>query len=221
MENALVNIKELNVGISALVTLAETATIKTQTHVDSANEDLNKIGAAIKKLEEKRTSITQPINQSLKEINSIFKEVANPLMAAQSILCGKVMSWRSEERQRIEAENKRLQDEVDAKNKKIEDEQIRKLNIQKSHERRGHKTKQLPEAVYETAAPQLPDIEQSDSTQVRKDWFWEIVDISKIPKKYWSLNEVALNKAVRTELKRDIPGLNIYQKETRLNKRPF
>jgi len=221
MEKSLVNVNELNVGVPALLKMAET-TITKQSDVDTANDALDKINFAIKKLEEKRTSITQPINQSLRDINDIFKSVSKPLSDASDTLSGKVMSWRLAERQRIEKENKRLQDEVDARNKKIEDEQIRKLNIQKSHERRGHKTKQLSEAVYETAAPQLPDLEQSDSTRVRKDWAWEMVDSKKIPRKYLSIDTVAISKAVRT-LKEScsITGIRVYQKEVRTNSRPF
>ncbi len=220
MEKSLVNVNELNVGVPALLNMAET-TITKQSDVDTANDDLNKINFAIKKLEEKRTSITQPINQSLRDINDIFKSVSKPLSDASDTLSGKVMSWRSAERQRIDTENKRLQDEVDARNRKIEDEQIRKLNIQKSHERRGHKTTQLPEATYETA-PQLADLEQSDSTRVRKDWSWEMVDPNKIPRKYRSIDTVAISKAVRT-LKEScsIPGIRVYQKEVRTNSRPF
>lgn len=50
------------------------------------------------------------------------------------------------------------------------------------------------------------------STSIVKRWTYEIVDINRIPKRYWIIDEAAIGKDVRGGVRR-INGVKIFQKE--------
>ena len=144
---------------------------------------LKQIATKKKEVEARRKEITQPLNKSLKATNALFKEIAAPLVDADSILREKILAFQ------------RVQQEKAAK------EQERREAIQASHEERGHETHELAEVA--------PDVGESTVT---KRWTYEVVDESKIPRKYLVPHPVAIRQAI-TDGERDIPGLKIYQKE--------
>jgi len=216
-EQSLVKKADLQKGHPAILRAAKDVNLQVQADVDFANEVLGKLNYEIKELKEKQLKISRPINLGLANLRELFKEVNQPLLDAYDILDRKVMAWRRAKIAKIDAENERLRLENEEKNKKIMAEQVRRLNIQKAHERRGHETTQLEEAVYETA-PQVPDLKHSDSTQVRLDWTWELEDIRYVERKHLVLDTIEIGKLVRGGI-REIKGIRIYQKERRLNQR--
>ena len=56
------------------------------------------------------------------------------------------------------------------------------------------------------------EVKVSTNTVTTKRWTFEVVDESKIPRKYLTVNTVAINQAVRNGV-REIDGLNIFQTE--------
>jgi len=54
---------------------------------------------------------------------------------------------------------------------------------------------------------------ESGSAHTRKIWVWELEDFSKVSDEFKSLNEVALNKAIRAGI-RSLDGIRIFEKET-------
>jgi len=212
---------ELQQGHSAMVEIAEKAIMKSQGDIDMANVNLSKLSHAIKQLEDKRLLMTKPINQGLTEINNTFKGIKLPLRSAYSILDGKVMTWRRDEQAKREKESARLMEETRLKNEKIEAEENRRKKIRDAHEAKGHNVSDEPIEIEREIAPVVPDLAHTDSTKIRKEWTWEVVDETKIPRKFFVLNEVMINKEVRTKLVREISGLRIFQKDVRLNQKVF
>lgn len=219
METAIVKKEALNKGHNIIVQHANSVVLKNQGDVDSANDILQKLNMAIKQLEAKRTKITKPINDGLRATNILFKEVSESLGSAYEILDTKVMDWRRDEKEKIGKENERLQLETEEKNRKTLAEQARRENIQKSHQERGHKTTELEEPVLETA-PEVPALQFSDSTKIRLDWTWEVENLGSVPRKHLLVDNIGIGKLVRGGI-RSIPGIRIFQKETRINERPF
>jgi hypothetical protein len=52
---------------------------------------------------------------------------------------------------------------------------------------------------------------------LRKDWVWDVLDISLIPPKYLVVDKVAVNQAVKSGI-REIPGIRIYETESAIIK---
>lgn len=210
---------EIEKGHPKIVSAANSVILKVQGDVDNANSTLSQLNAAINDLEAKRKKITQPISQGVAILNALFKEVKMPLAIAYHELDKKVMAWRAEKQKKIDAENERLRLETEEKNRKLLAKQARRENIQKSHQERGHKTTELEEPVLEAAA-QVPALKFSDSTKIRLDWTWEVENLGSVPRKHLLIDTIGIGKLVRGGI-RSIPGIRIFQKETRINERPF
>jgi len=181
---------------AALIAMANHHGVENQTEADEANEILKKITHGLKLMEEKRKSFTAPLNQSLKEINETFKQMALPVNAAKTALSDRLMSWRRQEQARIDEERA-----------KAVREEERRRKIQEAHAAKGH-------VVKEDITPVVKPIPFSvnDTTKVQLRWTYEIEDDTKIPRDYLTVNGPAITQAVRAGV-RDIPGVKIYQKE--------
>jgi len=181
---------------AALIAMANHHGVENQTEADEANEILKKITHGLKLMEEKRKSFTAPLNQSLKEINETFKQMALPVNAAKTALSDRLMSWRRQEQARIDEERA-----------KAVREEERRRKIQEAHAAKGHVVK---EDITPVAKP-IP-FSVNDTTKTRLTWTYEIEDDTKIPRDYLTVNGPAITQAVRAGV-RDIPGVKIFQKE--------
>jgi len=166
------------------VAKAEKMIIKTTTQENSAYEELKVIKEALKFVEEKRTAITGPLNQSLKATNSMFKELFGPLKNADKLIRGKILEFR------------RQQQLAAAK------EEEKRNKIRESHKKRGHKVH----------APAVIEPEVGKST-TQKRWVFEVVDITKVPSEFLVVDSAEVNNSIADGV-REIAGLKIFQKET-------
>lgn len=170
--------------------------MQNQTDVDTVNVSLRTIANALKSIELKRQSFTQPLNQSLKEINGTFKELTIPLNTAKSILTKKVMDWRAIEMEKIRKEQER-----------IAKEEERRRKIQEAHKEQGHE-------VSKPVVMEKPvSLKQTDTTNTRSVWAFEIEKMDKVPRMFLSVNETAIRQAIRDGV-REIEGVRIFQKES-------
>ena len=172
--------------VSPVVRRAESYEVETKENVEEASNYLLKIREVEKAIEAKRLEFTKPINQSLKAINSTFKELSSPLENARKLLTDKILDWRRKEQERIAAEEAKRMEEV----RKLQSKGIE--------------------------VPELPTIEKTEATigktQARKVWTFMVEDFSKVPDIYKMINNVAVNDAIRNG-HRIIQGLKIYQEE--------
>ena len=172
--------------VSPVVRIAESYEVETKENVEEASNYLLKIREVEKAIEAKRLEFTKPINQSLKAINSTFKELSSPLEKARKLLTDKILDWRRKEQERIAAEEAKRMEEV----RKLQSKGIE--------------------------VPELPTIEKTEATigktQARKVWTFMVEDFSKVPDIYKMINNVAVNDAIRNG-HRIIQGLKIYQEE--------
>ena len=76
---------------------AEEFEIRTLENAEDAGAVLREIKGLSKELEEKRTSITKPINQALREINALFKPAKGWLQQAESLLKSKILDFQNEQ----------------------------------------------------------------------------------------------------------------------------
>lgn len=177
-------IKEENKNVSLITKQATKAiVIKSDKDLSKASEFLIKIKGQLKELETERKTFTAPINESLTRLNKRFAELTDPLKDAESKLKVAILDYKKER------EVKRIEDE-----KKLQKEN-------------GNTDIAITDRV--------PDIieTQSGELRTRKTWTFKIVDITKVPKEYLTVDD----KKVKTKIKegeRKIKGLEIYQEET-------
>lgn len=128
MNTEIVNVKRdaetfLTIGKALLEKI--TALIITKPEdIEVGSQILKQCQTTEKDLELKRTQITKPVNDFLKEVNQLFKETAVPLMEAKTMVKEKMVIFNAQlERKRLEEQQKREQEERD-RIRKIENERI-------------------------------------------------------------------------------------------------
>lgn len=85
------------------LTTATDYVIDSPTMFELASEDLKQVKALQKEVEEKRTSITGPLNQAVKAVNDLFRSPKEYLDKAEATLKRAMVTWTSEQ-ERLAAE---------------------------------------------------------------------------------------------------------------------
>lgn len=152
-----------------------------------ASQFLVWIAGAKKKLESKRLEITKPLNDSLRRINTMFKQWSLPLIEAEAYLRNEMIRYNAEVRRKIEEENKKLL------------KAAKKVGIE-------------TEGIKIEAKPDIVRTGQG-SVSSRKFWTFKVKNLLKVPREYLKLDEVKVRTAIREGV-RKIDGLEIYEEET-------
>jgi hypothetical protein len=166
----------------------------------------------VKKYEKRRKFFTEPINDYLKKVNSLFKQWTVPLDEADCIVTGKIIAYREAERKRIEQENARIEQERKAELKRIAEKQAEA----DAQFKRDHPDSFDLAPEIEVPEPCLP-VESLPARNIgtgsfRKQWTFEITNIDSIPDLYWSVNTTLIQKSIDEGL-RVLPGIRIFEKE--------
>jgi predicted phage tail protein len=103
-----------------LVTQSANLVIHTKTEASGAAEWLKDVKRKAKELEDKRTSITKPINQSLKEINALFKKPSQLLGQIESNIKKSMLQWTKQEELRVRREQEAARKKAEAAQKRAE-----------------------------------------------------------------------------------------------------
>lgn len=168
---------------------------------------------AKRKLEEQRIFLVKPLNDHVKDINTLFKEWIKPLDNADSILRRKLLEFSQEQRRVYEkAEAERLEQErLAAEALAAESDNI----LLDENDNAILEGDDFPDAEYvpPPPAPKTVQYTAGGSTGVRKTWVFEVVDETLVPSNYLMVDEGAISLAVREGV-REIPGVRIYQQES-------
>lgn len=149
------------------------------------------IKKAYRKIEAKRKFFTQPLNEHIRDINSEFKTMTEPLKEAEDAIKGKLLSWHATLRKRQEAEEK----------KKLESTNKISRNLN------------LPDVEQPPEAPPSTQVKGAvGKSFTKKVWNFEVEDFPKIPNSLKLLNEVAVRAQIKAGI-REIPGIKIFQKD--------
>ena len=198
-------LKDLEIKISSYPDRATFISVHSQATLDRANEFLKDIIGMDKQVDAWFDPTINGLNKLHKEEikkKSIFKE---PLKKAKETVKKEITTYlveqddirkAAEEKARQEAEKKFEEArELEKEGKKEEAEQIRKD---------------------ETAlATPLPPVVKAAGTHLTKYWTWEEEDLDKVPRKWWALDRLAINKEVREQKgKTNIPGIRVFQKSS-------
>ena len=233
-------LEAINKDIDTFVLKTKTLVIKTKEQMTGATEYLANIVARKKRIEVIRISYTQPLNETLRNINADFKKASAPLEESEGIVKSKMIEYRRVESERIEVKRKkeeekqRKQDEIRRKKErrqaekeaKIAEKKLAKENLSKKKAADAQKIiddekqakqdeldKQGEEFVPEVDIKQENTVHsESGAARMRKVWKFEIENEKQIPKAYLTVDEVKIRKAIKGGV-REIPGVRIYEDE--------
>lgn len=199
-----------------------------------------KEGAALKKkvreLDEKRKEFLEPFLILTKTVNGFVKGASAGVEPAIDTLLARASKWQREENDRLEFERKRIERERQERERKLEEarqEEMKRLSDEENEAKERAAIfglqpdladiKAQEEDVFEGVlqhqktididhAVEMKQVEQATPKNVRKNWKYRIVDVSKIPANFMIPDEKAIGGAVRGGA-RLIEGIEIYFEE--------
>lgn len=174
-------------------------------------DNLKAIKIKIKEIDEKRTELVKPLNDTVAKINAIFKPFLDECKSLKDTMERNILAYQrieierqqEEERQRREAEIERLA----AEQKRLEEEAAKNnSNIDLGE---AIKIEDKIEAV-ENMPSQVVKGVRSDwaSTRIRDKWTYKVVDPRQVPQEYCSPDHNKIMAAIKSG-ERNIPGLEI------------
>ena len=173
--------------VSAAIFDAQQIKITNAEGCNFANQYILQIKRMRHEIETKRTEVTKPINDGLKKINQLFKQVLQPLDEADGIFALKIMTYKRQEAERIAKKQKELESQVKKEEKKLSKELGQKITMP------------------------IPQVQSTLEITTRTDTKWRLISLIRVPDEYKMLDETKITKAVRSGIK--IPGIEIYQEE--------
>lgn len=200
-------VRDLMTAVSAIENYAVSLIVNTAAQFEDAAEHLRSVKTAQKRVEAMRTEITDPLNQSLKAANNLFRTPGDKLATAERQIKSKLGAYQDEQdrKQRME------QDKADAEAKK-ERERIEELARKARESGRAAAADKHEARAEAVVAPvvqrDVPKVAGVASTTV---WKFEVTNPALIPREYLSVDEQKIRRYV-TAMKADgrIAGVRIY-----------
>lgn len=199
--------------VTALVDKAKDFKIvDTQTR-EEANLTLSAISSMQKKLEERRVAITKPILEEKSDIDGKFKLIKQPLATIESALRQEVLRDVNEQNRIAEEERKKAEELARAEKEKVQQtfggnsNPLLKAIVEQEKEKIDAK---VSESVPETVS-QIKTVAGTNS--VRSVIKFEILDATKVPDEYKTIDESKIRNAITRKEDRvtEIPGVRIFE----------
>jgi hypothetical protein len=201
MEEA--TIKRLETTAASFPARASFIIINSQATLDRANEFMKGVKTYIKAVADLMDPAIKKGKAAVAENNSIKRRLQAPAKEAEGIVKPAITKYLVE------------QDDLRTKAKEEAAQAIEeKFEKARDIERLGDKEKAAEIRETETAmAEPLPPPIKAAGTYLAKYWTWELEDPAKIPRKYFILDTLTINKEVRLNKgKTRIPGIRVFQK---------
>lgn len=205
---------------ASAIALVEAFEVVDASTFELAGEELRGIKRRATELDEKRKSITKPLDDAKKAVMDLFRGPIDLLTKAEGILKAKMLDYQREE-QRKAAEQRRLAEEAAT----AERERLRKEAEALAAEGK-HGEAALKEVVADMVAPVATQVEEIKAAGVstRKTVDFELVDMVQL------IEHIARNQELAGLLKTDdvklrayvrglgmatkLPGVRVFEKET-------
>jgi hypothetical protein len=193
-----------------LVARAQNVKIITATGYGEAAGWLKSIKGFLKAIEDARTRITKPLNDSLREVNAQAKEAARPFLESEAKIKRAMIAY-SDEQDRIRAAEQRRANEA-AEKERLRLQEIADRAAAKGQEGKAEIFAERAQAVVAPVAQRAaPKVE---GVSIPKVWQYEITDEDLIPREYLVVDEVKLRKVVMAlKSQTNIPGVRVFEQK--------
>ena len=196
--------------------------LKIEQEQKGIEEQVNLLIIANQETYERAASIKISLSTFRKKLNLFFDPMVSTAKLAYDEVRGtrdKYLNPTKELEKTILVKLKKYQAEMERKAE--EEKRIAEEEKQKKINEENKKLKQEAEVFGETAEEvnpddievkeTLPTINKVTGLGIRKTWKWKVVDESKIPKKYFILDEMRINREVRgLKEQTKIEGIEVY-----------
>lgn len=202
---------QLRATVQELLTAAEDVVIMSRADLSQATDLVKAIKSRFRDAEDERKRLVKPFNDGVDAINARFKAMTVPLKDAEDGLKGKMLAFQQEEERRANEEAARQE----KARKEAEEKRRAEAEAQAAESDRAP----LPISLIERPVPPITPQHKPTTygqtgavSTVKKQWTFEVEDISKVPAEYLLIDQVKVNQAVRAGA-RDIAGLRIFEKD--------
>lgn len=218
---------------STATALAEAYVIDSNEMAQAANDDLRKIKAEYKRVEDMRFAITRPLDEAKRQATAAFKPYLDKLAAAEGTLKGALSQWLLAEQARVRREQeearRREQEEADRlAAQQAEAERAFDAAVEAGDAAEAERALALAEEVraqeeLQQIAPaqNVAAVQKLEGTSARRSYKVESIDLLELVQSaaekpelldFLSANSVEINKLVRARgLKHGIPGVKVVE----------
>jgi len=219
-------VKVIQADSEQLAADVEACCVVDQETNEKAAEYLGGIKARLKRVDELRKELTQPLNDQIKKINNMFRPRIEDLKKIEEAVKAAICRYMDEQEHKANEEARKLREQQEAEQKKAQEEAAKiRLKSQKFEdeeqkkklEEQAKKTEQLPFANIQVAKTAPTTVRTQNATiSQKKVWCYTVIDEALLRKKrpeFFILDEKALSKYVReVREETEIDGIKIYQK---------
>lgn len=221
MENQLTQFDQLKAEVTLFVEPCFQMTVTSPEESAKALAVGKEVKALLKKVEERRTELVKPHNETVKTINSYAKQISEPLLQAEAHFKKHLVEWekvlekkRQEEFKKAEEARKKAEAEAQAKLKaqQEEAEAISMFMEQKDVKRQeivmqAEAERTVAQAEKDHSA-QAKEIASNKVSGARRRLVHRVIDASKVPREFLIVDDSLIRKAIKDGVK-EIPGVVI------------
>jgi len=200
-------VREVAEEAHMLATVAARYSVGTAEEYTVAGDELKRIKAAQRKLDELRKKITRPMDAAKKAVLDLFRDPEDKLRQAEAGMKRAMIAYSDEQEQIRREEQRRAEDAARKEREKLEAQAARAANAGKDAR---------AEVLEQRAAAVVAPIIQREALKVsgvntREVWQFAVTDDSLIPREFLAVDTVKIGKVVRA-LKGDtaIPGVRVW-----------
>jgi hypothetical protein len=203
-------ITSLTPVVESLRSFASGLVIKSAENYEIAASRLKIIKGALAQIEDARTRITKPINESLRETNAQAKAAAAPFLADEYLIKQAMIKY-SDEQDRLRDEQQRKDNEAARK----EQERLNEIAARAAAKGQEKKAEQFQERAAQVVAPVAQQAAPKVSgISIPLVWDFEITDSKSVPLEYRDINESRIRKTVTNmQGNTNIPGVRVFQRK--------
>ena len=167
------NTKELAViktQVSKAVITAQQLQIKTKEELEGATSILSKIKAVGRLIQEKKESITKPLNEALKNARDLFRPLEAQWSEAEGIVKQKMVAFQISEEKKVEKKEEKIAEKVDNGKISFEQATTKIEKIERPENQVGNTTfKTIKKVVIEDEIKLPREYLIPDEVKIRKD----------------------------------------------------
>lgn len=200
-------------GAQGLLAEAQAAVIQTPAEYEHWGATRGQIRAKLVELETKRTGITGPLNITLQRVNDLFRRPKEILQQVLKAIDGHLIAYQQEQERLRQDEERRAREKVLAEQKRLQD-QADKRSAKLEEKGETDRAELVRASVPEIPLPVIPqvNIPKVQGLSTRESWNIRIVRPKLVPREYCVPDETALRAVAKAMKERfNIPGVEAYR----------
>jgi len=197
-----------------MLSQAITVVIATPHNLEEVASNRKAVKDYFKRVDGLRKELVDPLNATVKKINSFFRPALDDATSADEVLGKKMGAFQTEQETQIRIQEAKAREVADKERVKLE-QQASRLE-EKGKADQAQAKREEAEAV---PTPVLAPPPKPKDAYFREEWRYTITDRALVPKEYWVIDEQALARVVKAmKGTKEIPGIHQYPEKITVSK---